>query len=327
MKLLTSWIFAVSLWASIPCAGAETVLWQIGKFDDSTEEFAFAPKDNGAYRQPAFYVLGVSDPQYDWPYVQPGTVDGGWAPGTPQTFQVFFALATLPKGACRLVLDFVDTHSIDPPHLKIEVNDKTWEFQTPKGNGVTWVTMDAPMLQFDPIKIAPPFGKEHWREHIDPVAHIYSWTMNNHWETNYKAYQEGKITFRYALRPHPGGYNAVEAQRFGRNMSQPLLAVSANPSNKVLTPFVKVAANGVVVTTIPPSRDGKACMVRLFNVADEEQTVRLAWNRPMNSTWISNPMEDKIGKAPPALGMVPFEIATLGAEWWTQVFTRSTRSS
>jgi alpha-mannosidase len=189
-----------------------------------------------------------------------------------------------------------------------------WVDLSNKEYGVTWVTMDAPMLQFDPIKIAPAFGVEHWREHIDPGAHIYSWTMNNHWETNYKAYQAGRISFRYLLRPHAGGYCAVDAQRFGRSMSQPLLAVSANRSIKVQKSLVEVEGNGVVVTTIRPSRDGKAYMVRLFNVADEKQTARLTWNLPLNTTWISNPMEDKTERAPAAIEMVPFEIVTLRAE-------------
>jgi len=180
--------------------------------------------------------------------------------------------------------------------------------------GVTWVTVDAPMLQFEPIKIAAAFGVDHWRTHIDPGAHIYSWTMNNHWETNYKAYQSGKITFRYVLRPHAGGYDAIGAQRFGRGVSQPLIALSARPASKVQPPLVTVDGAGVIVTTIRPSRDGKAFMVRLFNVADANQTARLTWNVPIEKVSISNPMEDKKEKAPAALDMVPFEIVTLRVE-------------
>ena len=180
--------------------------------------------------------------------------------------------------------------------------------------GVTWVTLDAPMLQFEPIKIAPAFGVEHWRTRIDPGAHIYSWTMNNHWETNYKAFQSGVIAFRYFLRPHGGGYDAVDAQRFGRSVSQPLIAVSARPSSQAPPALLAVEGDGVVVTTIRPSRDGKAYMVRLFNVADENQTARLTWSRPVDSAWISNPMEDRKEKAQEAIAMVPFEIVTLRVE-------------
>jgi len=111
------------------------VLWGVGKSDDNTAEFAFAPADYKAYRTPGFFVVGKSDPKKDWPYVQPGTIDGTWAPGLPQTYLVLFGLKAVPAGDCRLVLDFVDTHGIDPPKLRVTVNKRSWEYQTPKGAG------------------------------------------------------------------------------------------------------------------------------------------------------------------------------------------------
>ena len=50
----------------------DTPLWQIGRADNSTAEFALAPKDYRAYRRPGFFVVGLSDTKRDWPYVQPG---------------------------------------------------------------------------------------------------------------------------------------------------------------------------------------------------------------------------------------------------------------
>ena len=58
-------------------AAQEGVLWSIGTRDDSTAEFAHAPSDYRAYRQPACFAVGSSDPAKDWPYVQPGPSDGG----------------------------------------------------------------------------------------------------------------------------------------------------------------------------------------------------------------------------------------------------------
>jgi alpha-mannosidase len=186
-----------------------------------------------------------------------------------------------------------------------------WVDLSSEDRGVTWVTVDAPMLQFDPIKIAPAFGGQHWRTVIEPTAHIYSWTMNNHWECNFKADQEGEISFRYALRPHAGGYDPVEAQRFGRDVCQPLLAISADPAKGTLEPLAQLDGDGIVITSIRPCRDGTGLMVRLFNVADEKQTARLKWRRPVGTTWISTPMEDKKETAPSRIDMVPFEIVTL----------------
>ncbi len=186
--------------------------------------------------------------------------------------------------------------------------------------GVTWVTMDAPMVQFDPIRIAPVSDLHAWRTHLDPNPFFWSWTMNNHWETNYKADQEGEITFRYAVRPHDGGYDAIAAQRFGRSICQPLIAVasdSATTASAVDSPRSLLALEGdtgVVVTQLRPSRDGKAWMVRLFNVADNPQRISLRWNCPVGDVWISNPMEVSLERAAAEIELTQFEVVTLRVE-------------
>ncbi len=180
--------------------------------------------------------------------------------------------------------------------------------------GVTWVTPDAPMLQFDPIKIAKPFGTEYWREQIDPGACFWSWTMNNHWETNYKADQEGLITFRYVVRPHKGGYDPVREQQFGRSVCQPLQAVRVDAARPTAPALLTLSDPGILVTSIRPSRDGKAYIVRLFNVTDEPRSTTLTWRRPMGAAWISNPMEDAVSPAGPLISMDKLEMRTLRVE-------------
>ena len=178
--------------------------------------------------------------------------------------------------------------------------------------GITWVTVDAPMLQFDPIKIVAT-GWDNWafRTFINPGQEFHSWVMNNHWETNYKAYQQGVFTFRYVLKPHAGGYNAVKAQRTGREVCQPLLAVNADSSCNAIDPLMKVNNDNIIITSVRPSRDGKALMVRLFNTTDEVQKVELEWGREIAKTWLSNPMEDAIEKAAKEISLVKFEVITL----------------
>ncbi len=181
--------------------------------------------------------------------------------------------------------------------------------------GLTWVTVDAPMLQFDPIKIAAAaVGAEQYRQRIEPGQTFYSWVMNNHWETNYAAYQEGICTFRYVLRPHASGYNQAEAQRTGRGVCNPLLVREADPSQPPTAPLLEVEGEGIVVTSLKPSRDGQAMMVRLFNSGNQQATVRLKWAKPPQETWLSNPMEDKISPSTKPLEMVPYQIVTLRVE-------------
>ena len=134
--LLAPALLSALLLFGTPAPGQDTVpLWSIGSADDSTAEFALAPGGYRDYRTPACFVVGASTPEIDWPYVQPGPIDGGWAPGTPQTFEVWFGLGEVPTAACRLVLDFADTHAADPPRLAVQVNDARFEFATPAGAG------------------------------------------------------------------------------------------------------------------------------------------------------------------------------------------------
>jgi alpha-mannosidase len=139
--------------------------------------------------------------------------------------------------------------------------------------------------------------------------------MNNHWETNYKADQEGLISFAYAIRPHAGGYDPVAAQRFGRDTCQPLLVVPVEPRRRSAdAPLELEGDDGVLLTSLRPSRDGQALMARLFNVADGTQRVRLRFHRPIERCWISNPMEHQVRACPETIELSRFEIVTIRAE-------------
>lgn len=175
-----------------------------------------------------------------------------------------------------------------------------------KDYGITWVTIDAPLLQFDPIVIPKP-----WLTKIEPAQTFYSWAMMNHHTTNYKADQEGIIIFRYILAPHANAYDQAKAQRVARSLHQPLLALSAEPSGRAVKSMFSVEGDGVVVTSVKPSRDGKALMVRLYNTSEHSRKASLVWATKPKETWISNPMEATIAKAARAVEMVPGEIVTL----------------
>lgn len=120
-------------------SGQEKVLWQIGKADNHTAEFALGPADHpqyiGRYPRGAIYIVGQSDPKKDWPYIQPGPADV-WANSKSHTFTILFALENAPKSsACELLIDLVDTHKSHPPKLQIRINQQTFERQLPKGGG------------------------------------------------------------------------------------------------------------------------------------------------------------------------------------------------
>ena len=64
--------------------------------------------------------------------------------------------------------------------------------------GVTCATLDAPLVEIGYLSATMLGSQTHpelWRKHIDSTQRFYSWVMNNHWSTNYRAYQEGPSSF------------------------------------------------------------------------------------------------------------------------------------
>lgn len=119
------------------------VLWQIGTADDRNAEFALAPQGYQSFKEDGLFVVGRSDPRTDWPYVQPGPVDG-WAGSRAHPFTVVFALKEVPAaGTCRLVVDLLDIQASSPPRLRAEINGRRFETSLPPGAGDASIYGDA----------------------------------------------------------------------------------------------------------------------------------------------------------------------------------------
>jgi alpha-mannosidase len=82
--------------------------------------------------------------------------------------------------------------------------------------GVTVATPDAPL-----VEIGGLFAEQPWLRSLPRSQTLFSYVMNNYWHTNFKADQEGPVTFRYAIRPH-GPWRAEDA-RLGEEVRRPLL--------------------------------------------------------------------------------------------------------
>ena len=100
------------------------ILWQIGEFNDNNSEFNLAPNHFSQYDRPGIHIVGLTNPLESWPYILPGKLDT-WAGSGPQTFEIYFYLENVVgHGLCRLLLDFLDTHSYAPPGLTIKINNQ-----------------------------------------------------------------------------------------------------------------------------------------------------------------------------------------------------------
>lgn len=79
----------------------------------------------------------------------------------------------------------------------------------------------------DERKTVPGSGKDPqhykaWKSEAHSSSTIYLYALNNYWHTNFKADQEGPVTFDIYLRKH-GPFNLEEARRFGLEMTRPLI--------------------------------------------------------------------------------------------------------
>ena len=146
------------VWLAIPlilsvvtaAAGEEMkLLWQIGKDDNDTAELALGPQGYNQFDGDGLFLVGHSNPKTDWPYAHPGP-DDFWAGGRAHAFSILFGLKeTLIGGQCRLVVDLVDTHDVNPPKLEVEINGHKFTHETPKGGPDASIVGD------------PSAGREH----------------------------------------------------------------------------------------------------------------------------------------------------------------------
>jgi len=177
-------------------------------------------------------------------------------------------------------------------------------------HGVTWATVDAPLVEVGSITAETP-----WIRKLEPSRTLYSYAMNNYWFTNYRDSQEGPTTFRYAIKPHAEGFRAEAAARFGVECSQPLIPVPVDADAPRRESLLRVEPAGVIVAGLKPSEDRKALIVRLFGAGGRAEKATLTWGKPApKKTWLSNLAEEQVGKVARPIDVPAWGIVTLRAE-------------
>ncbi len=173
-----------------------------------------------------------------------------------------------------------------------------WADVSNRRYGITWVTLDTPLVQVGGLTatlLNSQTDPNIWRKRVEPTQKLYVWAMNNHWGTNYRAYQEGPTVFRFILRPH-GRRDPAEVSRFATALSQPLLAVPARGAKPTGTPLLTVEPNDVLVTALKPSDDGKALIVRLFGASTKARSASLKWGGAQPKAVVLSDTSERPGK-------------------------------
>lgn len=183
--------------------------------------------------------------------------------------------------------------------------------------GVTWVTLDAPLVQVGGLTanlLNSQANPDVWRKKVGPTQKLYAWAMNNHWGTNYRAYQEGPHVFRFILRPHRG-YDPLAASRLAIAASQPLQPTAARGAKPAGTPRLALSSPDVLITGLKPSDDGKALILRLWGAAGRDTETRLVWNQPApQQLWLSDTSEQPVRKLHASVTVPAWGVVTMRAE-------------
>ncbi len=178
--------------------------------------------------------------------------------------------------------------------------------------GVTWCSLDAPLFEYGNMtaNIDMKFDKESsWLTKLQPSSTIYSWVMNNHWETNFPLTQDGPVNFRYRILPH-GKYNVIDANRFGLEQAQPLVHVAANIDPKI-SQLVATNNDHVYVSILKPLEHKNEMLLRLRSLSDKAESVKITFpGRVTESICICSVGEEPGTQVTGAVTMLPYGIST-----------------
>lgn len=151
------------------------------------------------------------------------------------------------------------------------------------GYTTAWATLEAPLVQFGTIHLPyQPFPSTIALEHPEPGT-IYSWAVNNIWDTNFPAQQQGEMTFRYAVSGSVTDGPRVHGRATAAGLTDPLVAAVATARGGARTApasgsLLAIDRADVVVTSMGRPLDGSpGVVVRLRSLAptDVETTLTL----------------------------------------------------
>ena len=158
---------------------------------------------------------------------------------------------------------------------------------------------------------------------------IFSYVMNNYWDTNYAAGQGGDFTFRYVLTsgdhlPPAGlsrlGWEEMTPAEVDQITSQDKALDTPRPLDAAQGSFVQVDQPNVVLVTWKMAEDGDGTILRFLEVGGQANTVEVQTPRlDVKSAWSSDALERKqAALATSAHGfrfsVKPFQIVTVRLE-------------
>ncbi len=146
--------------------------------------------------------------------------------------------------------------------------------------GITFCSLDAPMFENGTITanvLGAATNSPRWIRKLESAPTIYSWALNNHWHTNFPLSQEGVVSFRYRILPHNTKYHAADANRFGLEQAQPLIATTLKKDAVTKQPFTIEGSNNIYISIVKSGNGSDPSKIRLRSVSEKAESVKLVW--------------------------------------------------
>jgi hypothetical protein len=201
--------------------------------------------------------------------------------GTPEKESVYFAF---PFDVGDHSLHYEITGGIDSPdaprvpgsadHMRAI---RHWVGLENERVRLAWVTMEAPLVQFGNIHLPYlPFPETIDPEIANPAT-VYSWALNNIWDTNFPSQQQGEMKFCYAVASGENMEMPELGMRTASALTTPLLGILSAPSAgndlQERGSFCSVDHPLMDVVAIAPSRRGHGLVMMLQSLSSESEEV------------------------------------------------------
>lgn len=181
---------------------------------------------------------------------------------------------------------------------------------------IAWATREAPLVQVGNIHIPYAPFPVTIPEHESHCGSIYSWVLNNIWDTNFPSQQGGEMHFHYTVAVGDG----EDATALGRDTA----AATAIPLVGVMAPlgldldlelpdrgsFVAVDDPAIEVSHLSTAREGSGLAIHLVSHADEliEMNLHIA-HLPVTGARVGSFLETEMAETTVADGAIRVQIA------------------
>ena len=155
---------------------------------------------------------------------------------------------------------------------------------------------------------------------------MFSYVMNNYWDTNYRAAQGGEFVFRYVVSSDRSldpqvltrlGWDSLRPVELDYVVGQDKVGNPERPLPAEGTSFLEVDQPNVVLVNWKDAEDGEGAILRLVETSGRETTASLRFPRlAVKSAQLCNGVEDDLrslcaGANSLSLSFHPYEVLTV----------------